>query len=290
MKKNILILGANGMLGSSLYRYFTKLQKYKVLGTVRSAKLVKSISSNNDLNLISEIEASSIDRLNEIFFKFNPDYVLNCIGIIKQLDESKDYIKSIEINALFPHKLAEVCSKYSSKLIHFSTDCVFSGKNGPYSEEDIPDANDLYGKSKLMGEISYKPHLTIRTSIIGHELNRNISLVDWFLSQDKSVKGYQNAIFSGVPTVYLAEFIEKYLINKKFYGLYHLGVDPISKFKLLKKIKEKYHKDIMVEPCDKMIIDKSLNSSKLKKDLNIEHPDWDVLINMMHREYEEYFS
>ena len=183
-----------------------------------------------------------------------------------------------------------MCSKYSSKLIHFSTDCVFSGKNGPYSEEDIPDANDLYGKSKLMGEISYKPHLTIRTSIIGHELNRNISLVDWFLSQDKSVKGYQNAIFSGVPTVYLAEFIEKYLINKKFYGLYHLGVDPISKFKLLKKIKEKYHKDIMVEPCDKMIIDKSLNSSKLKKDLNIEHPDWDVLINMMHREYEEYFS
>ncbi|EHW2654272.1 SDR family oxidoreductase, partial [Escherichia coli] len=211
MSKKILVIGANGMLGSSLLRFFTQYPCYKVLGTVRNDGAKLELVKQGFNNVISGIDVTIFSTIEKTIDNLRPDYVFNCVGIIKQLDVAKDNITSISINSLLPHKLARLCSTYKAKLIHFSTDCVFSGKKGNYNEKDLPDAYDLYGKSKQLGEVDYGGHLTLRTSIIGHEISSHHSLVDWFLSQRNSINGYSNAVFSGLPTVYVAEVIHKYI-------------------------------------------------------------------------------
>lgn len=289
MSKKILILGANGMLGGSLHRYFSNT-KNSVVGTVRSKEALEQLTGMGFDNIISGIDVTDYAVLESTISKIKPDYVFNCIGLIKQLSHSELPVPAIEINSLLPHKIAEICTKHDSRLVHFSTDCVFSGSTGGYIESSVPDATDLYGRSKLLGEVSYGKHLTLRTSIIGHELNSNVSLVDWFLSQTKTVKGFSNAIFSGLPTCYVAEFLEKYVIcNPSLSGMYHLSAEPIDKYSLLLLIKDKYKIELDVIDYPDFTIDRSLNSDSLRDLLNFQPLAWPDLIEKMNDEFNEYF-
>lgn len=290
MSKKLLILGANGMLGGSLHRYFTRHTNAQVLGTVRSDQVRNHLAKMGFRNIVSGVDVFDDQILSKVFSEEAPDYVFNCIGLIKQLSESKFPIPAIEVNSLLPHKLAKLCSMYGGKLVHFSTDCVFSGEMGGYTEQDVPDASDIYGRSKLLGEVDYDGHLTLRTSIIGHELKSSVSLVDWFLCQQTSVKGFSRAFFSGMPTFCIAEFINHYIFtNPGFSGVYHLSVNPIDKYSLLLLVKEKYGLATDIQECPDLIIDRSLNSDALRTALGFVPPSWPELIEKMHSEYIEYF-
>ncbi|CDG86470.1 dTDP-4-dehydrorhamnose reductase family protein [Xenorhabdus bovienii] len=290
MRKKILVVGANGMLGGSLFRHFSSCNNYEVLGSTRNANSSQKLKNQGFNNIISNIDVKSTDKLDKLIGDFKPDFLFNCVGIIKQLGISKNHIESIEINTLLPHKLAKICTKNQTKLIHFSTDCVFNGQNGLYKETDIADASDLYGKSKLLGEVSYNGHITLRTSIIGHEIGTHNSLIDWFLSQDNNVNGFSKAIFSGLPTCYMAEVLEKYvLLNQSLSGLYHLSVDPISKYELLKLVKFIYNKDCNIRESKELVIDRSLDSSLFIKETGFIPENWENLIRKMNNEYKKYF-
>jgi len=287
----ILILGANGMLGGSILRYFSTKTNHEVLGSVRSEVAYVSIEKLGFRNILKNIEFDKDSTLKNILNHYQPNYVLNCIGIIKQQNHAKDPLHSIKINSLLPHRIAKLCRDINAKLIHFSTDCVFSGKKGMYLENDVPDAIDLYGRSKLLGEVNYDNHLTLRTSIIGHELKKSLSLVDWYLNQKNKVSGYSRAIFSGMPTIYLAEFLDKFIIQKRdISGLYHLSVDPIDKYSLLNLIKMNYNFNIHIDNNPNIVINRSLNSDKLRKAVGFTPPNWDFLIETMSNEYRKYFK
>jgi dTDP-4-dehydrorhamnose reductase len=279
--RKILILGASGMLGHVL---FTELQKqHNVFGTVRS-KL--NLPFSNDRGLIPDINIEDLSGLEHIIKILSPDIVINCVGIIKQLQESKNKIVSIEINSLFPHKLAEICERNQARVIHFSTDCVFTGDKGNYNESDLADARDTYGLTKYMGEIDYPHSLTLRTSIIGHELNSSVSLLDWFLSQDKACNGFTKAIFSGFPTITVAKFLNNYVFpNDDLHGIYNFSSSPINKFELLEKVKKQYGKNIQINPSEQLKIDRSLDSTKLNVLTGFNPPSWDEMILDMHHHF-----
>lgn len=279
--KKILVLGASGMLGHVL---FTELQKkHNVFGTVRS---IDNLPFDDNRGLIGSVNIEDLSSLEHIIKKINPDIVINCIGVIKQLQESKNKIISIEINSLFPHKLSEICKLHKSRVIHFSTDCVFSGKTGNYNENDLADARDTYGLTKYMGEVDYPHTLTLRTSIIGHELNSSVSLLDWFLSQKEACSGYSRAIFSGFPTITVARFLNDFVFpNDELSGVYNFSSEPISKLDLLVKIKKQYGKNIQINPSDQLEIDRSLDSSKLKEKTGFKNQNWDQMIADMYEHF-----
>lgn len=286
MSKKILVIGANGMLGGSIFRYFSRQSGFEVLGTVRAEARKQQLASLGFANTVCGVDVHDDIALEKVFADFKPDFVFNCVGLIKQLAASKKTVLAIQINALLPHKLAELASQFGAKLIHFSTDCVFSGAKGMYVEQDTPDATDIYGRSKLLGEVEYAPHLTLRTSIIGHESNSNVSLVDWFLSQERTVKGFSKAFFSGLPTIYVAKFVHQYVLNNSdLTGLYHLSVDRIDKFTLLSLIKEVYGKETTIENYSDFAIDRSLDSSRLRSAVDFVPLSWLELIQEMHNEY-----
>ncbi len=290
MSNRILVVGANGMLGGSLFRYLSKIPAFEVLGTVRSTEAKFALDQQGFAKIASGVDVTDFQTITKVISDFKPNYVLNCVGVIKQLDASRAPVPSIQINSLLPHQLANVCDEADAKLIHFSTDCVFSGLAGSYKESDTPDATDLYGRSKLLGEVDYGPHLTLRTSIIGHELAKSLSLVDWFLSQNVSATGYRKAIFSGMPTIYVAEFLKHYVFGKELNGLYHLSVDSIDKYTLLQLINDAYSTGIKIIPVDDFVIDRSLNSDALKAIVDFKPPAWPELVNKMREEYLEYFA
>lgn len=290
-KHKILVIGANGMLGASIYRYYKSKNEYDVLGTVRSDVIKKNLNELGFTQVVSDIDVRDENSISELISQFKPNFVFNCVGIIKQLADSKKPILAIKINALFPHELAAICTANKSKLIHFSTDCVFSGDKGNYKEIENPDALDLYGRTKFLGEVDYDGHITLRTSIIGHEINTQHSLVDWFLAQNNRVDGYLNAVFSGMPTCYIAEVVEKYVINNSsLSGLYHLSVESIDKFSLLELIRDTYEKEISIDPHKDLVIDRSLDSDKFRKATGFIPLPWTQLIRKMNDEYNQYFK
>ena len=282
----VLVIGATGMLGYSLFSNLSEQPNLTVFGTVRSIKNKEHFFKDTKQHLLSNVNANDIASLEQAIAKVSPDIVINCIGLIKQHGISKQHIDAVKTNALLPHELANICDKVDAKLIHFSTDCVFTGDEGLYTEESLPDARDLYGKSKYLGEVGYGKHLTLRTSIIGHELSSSVSLVDWFLSQDESIKGFSKAIFSGLPTCYIAKLlVESILPNPKVTGLLHLSVDPINKFDLLKLISDKYGKQITIHESQELVIDRSLNSDKFRQLAQFNPSSWNDLIEYMYTDY-----
>jgi len=283
----ILILGASGMLGHTLFSEFAKHSDINVYATARNNDLLKKILPAYLLkSIIKNIDAESINSIHELIKKVKPEIVINCIGIIKQLPEANNHIISININALFPHKLALLCKDHGARLIHFSTDCVYSGEKGNYSEENFPDAKDLYGKTKYLGEVDYPHCITLRTSIIGHELSRKVGLVEWFLSQEEKINGFTNAIYSGFPTVEMARILYEYVIpNKDLYGLYHVSSSPISKYNLLRLISGTYGGKIVIEPYDKFHCDRSLDSTRFRNDTGYIPPSWKELVEKMYQHY-----
>lgn len=268
------------MLGSTLLKYFFR-ENYDVYGTVRNIKF----SEFFDDSLRDKIRVYDYPGpIEEIISEVKPDYVINCIGIIKQHSKKVLISDQIKINSLLPHYLDEICNKFHSRLIQISTDCVFSGNKGMYSEIDIPDATDVYGRTKCLGEVLSLNSTILRTSIIGHELLGCHSLIDWFLSQEGSIKGYKNAIFSGLPTVELARIISDYVIpNPDLQGIYHVSSNPISKFDLLQLVANEYDKKIEIIEDGFLKLDRSLDSSKFQEATGFTSKSWPELLHLMHR-------
>lgn len=279
----VLVLGVTGMLGSTVFRQLCADQRYQVWGTLRSAGGLRYFPAEVHSHLLSNVDVLDQDGLVAVLARVRPNVVINCVGLIKQLADAKDPLSALPINAMLPHRLAKLCALTGARLIHISTDCVFSGRKGLYTEEDISDAEDLYGKSKFIGELHELPHaITLRTSIIGHELGSKLSLIDWFLAQSGSVKGYTKAIFSGLPTVELARVIKDYVIPaQKLHGLYHVSVEPIDKLSLLKLVAEVYGKKIEIVPDEQVCIDRSLDSLRFRLAAGYAPPTWPELVRQM---------
>jgi len=272
------------MLGSALFKYFSKYRKYECFGTIRSKNSANYFESIHAQRLIPNVDVEDFDGLVNVMRKIRPNVVVNCVGLIKQLKSSEDPLNAIPINSLLPHRLANLCDLIGSRLIHISTDCVFSGSRGSYTELDMPDAIDLYGRSKYLGEISDRENVvTLRTSIIGHELTSNLSLVDWFLSQEGVVNGFRRAIYSGLPTVELARVIDEFVLpHISLHGLYHISANPINKYELLKLIRDVYKKSIEIVPDDTFQIDRSLSGGKFQAKTGYIAPYWEELIRKMY--------
>lgn len=289
-KIKVLLLGATGMLGHVLFKQFFYDERYELFGTVRTlAGLQRYFSEGEIACLIPGVDVDNFDSILHAFSESKPDVVINCIGLIKHLPSAKNHFMAININALFPHKLANLCRIANARLIHVSTDCVFNGKKGDYDETDFSDAEDIYGKTKYLGEVDYSHAVTLRTSIIGHELQSNIALVDWFLSQDKLVRGYSNAIYTGLSTYELANVIMNYVIpNQELHGLYHVASDKISKFDLLKTINDLYNKSVDIEEFSDFRLDRSLLADKFKAVTGYSAPAWLDMIRGMHEHFSEW--
>jgi dTDP-4-dehydrorhamnose reductase len=202
---------------------------------------------------------------------------------VKQLDEANDPLSAIPINSILPHRLARLCSLVGARLVHLSTDCVFSGAKGMYSESDVPDAYDVYGRTKLLGEVSYAHTITLRTSIIGHELKGSSSLIGWFLAQQGSVKGFSRAVFSGLPTVEIARIVNEHVLpDAGLHGLYHLSADPIDKYQLLQLVANVYGKETDIVEDQSLVIDRSLDSSRFRDATGFKPDSWPVLVRRMY--------
>lgn len=279
----ILVLGVTGMLGSAVFHTFSQSDT-QVFGTLRDKKYVRYFPEHAHSHLITNVDVLDMDSLFKVFELVRPDVVINCVGLIKQLATAKDPLVVLPINAMLPHRLAKLCALSHARLVHISTDCVFSGQKGLYLEHDVSDAEDLYGKSKYIGEVTELPHaITLRTSIIGHELNSNHALLEWFLSQENEVNGFTKAVFSGLPTFELARIIRDYVIpHPELSGLYHVAASPINKYDLLALIAEIYGKKIRIIANEQLVIDRSLNGERFKKATSYNAPSWPELIEFMH--------
>ncbi|WP_417818981.1 dTDP-4-dehydrorhamnose reductase family protein [Tritonibacter scottomollicae] len=287
-KPRILVLGATGMLGSMIFREMSADQSFETFGTVRASKAGGHFTPTQSAKIITNVGFDGDAGVVRAFSIARPEVVINCVGIIKQLPNASDHLESLAINAVLPHRLAALCKVAGARLIHFSTDCVFSGKSGNYVEDDFADASDLYGRTKYLGEVHYDNSVTLRTSIIGHELASAHSLIDWFLAQEGQIKGYCNAIFSGLPTVEIAQVLREFVLpNESLRGLYHLSVDPINKFDLLKLVAEVYGKEIEIRPDSEVEIDRSLDSSRFQRASGFTPKKWPVLIDEMCRKHRE---
>ncbi|MFW3895896.1 dTDP-4-dehydrorhamnose reductase family protein [Pseudomonas bharatica] len=279
----VLVLGATGMLGSTVFKYFSQLPNISTFGTVRSRGAFKYFDDEAASHLYTDVDVLDHDALVQVLSRARPNVVINCIGLIKQFSDAKDPLRALPINSMLPHRLANICELINARLIHVSTDCVFSGRKGMYTEDDVSDAEDLYGKSKYIGEVTDRSHvLTLRTSIIGHELSSNASLVDWFLSQQGIVKGFTKAIFSGLTTLEVARVLKEFVLPApQLHGLYHLSVNPIDKYSLLCEVAKVYGKDITIVPDSALEIDRSLDSSRFRAAVGYTPPSWPELIQAM---------
>jgi dTDP-4-dehydrorhamnose reductase len=279
----VLVLGATGMLGNAIFRFFAQSTAFDTFGSARSTRAFHLFPESLSDRVVCGVDVENMDSLVSLFIKIRPDIVINCIGLVKQLAEADDPLVAIPINSLLPHRLAQLCKFARARFVHLSTDCVFSGNQGMYTESDVADATDLYGRSKYMGEVDYPHAITLRTSIIGHELEGERSLVGWFLSQEGSVKGFKRAIFSGLPTVEVARVIRDYVIpHPELHGLYHVSATPINKFDLLVLVAEIYGKSIEISVDEKLVIDRSLDSTLFKQTTGFVPKSWRELICSMH--------
>lgn len=278
----LLILGGDGMLGHQLFRKLRGSHEVRV-----TLRLAPEAYDSYDLfkkeSTFYGIDARQTDVLRRAIEQYRPEAVVNAIGIVKQRSDAKEVIPSLEINSLLPHRLAELCRPIGARLVHLSTDCVFSGRKGHYCENDVPDAEDLYGRTKVLGEVS-EPHcLTLRTSMIGPELSRKTGLLEWFLGQKgRPVKGFTNAIFSGFPTVELSRIIEQVLVkNPSLHGVYHVASEAINKYDLLTLIRDRLDLPVTIEQDSTFVCDRSLDASRFRKDTGYSSPPWEVMIDHM---------
>lgn len=278
----ILILGAGGMLGHVMLRVFAADPAHEVWGTVRNSGIGARFTPEVAARLIGGIDVEDHDALVRVFTETRPDLVINCIGIVKQLADADDPLVALPINAILPHRLARLCALVGARFVHISTDCVFNGRRGGYRESAPSDAEDLYGRSKFLGEVAYPHTVTLRTSIIGPELGTPHGLIGWFLSQSTPVKGYRRVIFSGVPTVELARIVRDVVLpDPQLTGLYHVAAAPISKHDLLNLVGQAYGSAIAITPDDTIVVDRSLNADRFRAATGYVAPQWPELVTRM---------
>ena len=282
IKKNVLVLGCNGMLGNAAFRLLSTSSDFTTWGTVRAAARLQKLRDSLHTHIVSGVDVHDQDAMVTLLQNTKPDIVINCIGLVKQLADATDPLAALPTNSLLPHRLARLCALVGARLVHVSTDCVFTGKKGGYTEQDVPDARDLYGISKCLGEVDYPNAITLRTSIIGHELNSAHGLIGWFLAQQGTVKGFTKAVFSGLPTVSLAKVIRDHVLpNPQLRGVYHVSAAPIDKYDLLFRVAKAYGKSIDIVPDATLVIDRSLDSTRFKNATGYVPPSWDELIREM---------
>jgi len=278
----VLIFGGSGMLGHKLVHKWR--DKFDLWTTVRgNLQNYEKIGLFNKDNTIENVEVENIKLVGKVIKRIKPDVILNAVGLVKQLPTAKNVIKALSLNSIFPHQLAELSRGCQSRLITISTDCVFSGDKGNYTETDVPDARDLYGKSKNLGEVSAENCLTLRTSIIGREIKTAHSLIEWFLSnRGGKIKGFVNAIYTGFPTVIFADILSDLIENHpNLEGLYHVSSEPIDKFNLLQLVNAAYDAQIDIEPFEDFRIDRSLDSTKFRTATGFNSLSWQDMINRM---------
>lgn len=276
------------MLGHGLFTNLLRSERYAAHGTVRKkSEWMNHLPPDAVSSRVHEgADANAFDSIVRVFEKVRPDIVVNCVGVVKQRADSSDPLVSIPLNSLLPHRLAGLCDLSGARLIHISTDCVFSGEKGRYVEDDFGDARDMYGQSKYLGEVRLSSALTIRTSYIGHELASYHGLIDWFLSQTGQVKGFTRALYSGLPVVELCHVMEEYIFpNDKLTGLLQVSSDPISKFDLLTLVARSYGKKIEIQPTDAVSIDRTLDSTRFREQSGYKPPNWESLVEAMHRSF-----
>ena len=279
----VLVFGASGMIGSAMFRVLSAKIGWQVWGTLRSDEAKRFFSGEQQDKLVAGVDVEKYDALVRVFARVKPDVVVNCIGLTKHHKEAVDPQMALPLNALLPHRMADLCAVAGARLIHVSTDCVFAGTKGNYGEADAPDAGDVYGKSKHLGEVDYPHAITLRTSTIGHELQSAYGLLEWFLSQQGSCKGFTQAIFSGLPNTEFARVVRDVVIPRPdLNGLYHVGADPIGKYELLKLIARVYGKQIDIVRDDEFMIDRSLNSRRFNQATGYKAAGWPELIQAMH--------
>lgn len=286
----IFVLGGNGMLGHQLCSILSN--RFEVFASIRkldSAKL-KYLNIGPE-QIFEQITINNLSKIEKIISELHPDVVINAIGVVKQRNEIKDTVNSISVNSLFPHQLANICEKSNTRLIQISTDCVFSGNRGNYSESDIPDPTDLYGRTKLLGEIIRPNCLTIRTSIIGWEINHFSSLLGWFAQQrHKTIKGYRKAIYSGLTTKVLAELLGDIVSTRTdLTGLFHVSSAPISKYELLTKLRDYLGwSDINIESDERFFCDRSLESNRFSAITGWRSPTWENMLIDLSNSWQKY--
>ena len=276
----ILILGAYGMLGHSLWRTLGK--KYEVYATCRNIRPdLDRIHGLDSARLIPDVTVERFNSVIESIASTRPDFIVNCIGIVKQKAQAKEAIASIQINASFPHGLACLCKTADTHLLHFSTDCVFSGRKGMYTEADISDAEDLYGRTKYLGEVGGEGCTTIRSSFIGREIAGRRGLLEWLLSnRGGSVRGFTNAVYSGFTTMEMTRIVSLIIENRpKLFGVWHVASTPIRKFDLLSEINSRLKLGITIYPDDSFRCDRSLNAEAFNRESGYSPPSWDAMID-----------
>ncbi len=282
-RTRVLVLGASGMLGHTMLRLFAATDACDAWGSLRSRASERLLPAQLREHIVSGVDAENSDALHQLFARVRPDVVINCIGVVKQLSQAEDPLTAIPINSLLPHRLAQLCQVAGARLIHISTDCVFSGAKGMYREDDFADAHDLYGRSKYLGEVDYPNAVTLRTSIIGPELGSAHGLLGWFLAQSGRVKGFSRAIFSGLPTVELARVTRDFVIPRpRMCGVYHVSSAPIDKCELLRLFARVYGVSTEIEPDERLVIDRSLDSTKFRGLTGYAPPEWPELVRAMH--------
>lgn len=274
----VLVLGGDGMLGHQLFKQLRQTHQTRV--TLRQdLHTYDRVGLFSPDNAYCGIDVRVTDRLLGVLADFEPEYVVNAVGMVKQRSEGQEHIANLEVNALLPHRLALLCKATKAALIHISTDCVFSGRRGRYQETDEPDPVDIYGYSKLLGEVVSDGVLTLRTSIIGTELSRRSSLIEWFLAQRGRIKGFKGAIFSGFTTMELSRIIDSLIsAPPERWGLYHVSSNPISKYDLLVMLRDALGRDLEIEPDVAYQCNRSLDSSLFRATFGYTPPDWSSMI------------
>jgi dTDP-4-dehydrorhamnose reductase len=278
----ILILGGSGMLGHKLFQYLRKRcpgTYCTIRGRINDSAL-RNVDLFHNGGVVENIDAGAFAALEQLILENKPKVVVNCIGIVKQRNEATRAAPSIAVNALLPHQLAELCDRWGGRLIHFSTDCVFSGEGGPYEEESFADSDDLYGCTKFLGEVATGRAITLRTSIIGRELVHRESLLEWFLRQNhKQIFGYTRAMFSGVTTNYMASVVESLAKeHSNLSGLYQVASAAISKYELLCLLRDTYRLDVEITPDPGFFCDRSMKGEKFTKATGSIPPPWPKLV------------
>ncbi len=275
----VLIVGGNGMLGSQLLRSYTG--RHEVMVTLRQRRdAYRGGSLFRGDNSYENVDVRDAGRLGQVMAAFQPEVVVNAAGVVKQRDQAKEAVSCIEINSLVPHKLRDLCEKYGSRLIHISTDCVFSGTTGGYVESSQPDATDLYGRSKLLGEVSAAPGITLRTSIIGPELDQKRSLIEWYLAQRGEIRGFTRAIYTGFTTLEMARIIERAMLqHPHLSGLWQVASEPIDKCSLLVMLGGFLGRtDISVKPDHDFYCDRSLIGAAFNQETGYSPPSWTTML------------
>lgn len=278
----VLILGTSGMLGHTLFRDFSVREDFVTVGCVRTqaAKNLLLAQAKGVVAVCPDLARE--ENLSRLIQSRSPNVIINCAGLVKQRAEANVHLLAIDANSRLPHVLASLAAAAKARLIHLSTDCVFSGSKGDYSEQDVPDPTDFYGWTKLVGEVDYAPAVTIRTSMIGPELASARGLLEWFLNQSGPVKGYVNAIFSGLTTIELSRVIREHIIPApELCGVYNVASAPISKWELLQIVAQEYGREIEIVPDENVRINRSLNGDKFRLLTGYIAPDWRVMVRQM---------